>query len=111
MFKGAWFEQISGALQRFAIFGAGILAANPGLAESRWGQIAGGVIGLIGLLYGIKVNLPSSIVTAANGLENVKGVITTDTPEGHALAASIPGPEVVAAGTNLAQKLATGVPS
>lgn len=51
-----------------------------------------------------------AIVSAVNNLPDVKGVITSPTPEGDALAKSIPSPTVVRAGTEAAKAVA-GSPS
>lgn len=51
-----------------------------------------------------------AIVSAVNNLPDVKGVITAPTPEGGALAAAIPSPTVVMAGTERAKAVA-GSPS
>lgn len=50
---------------------------------------------------------PVEMVAAVKDLPAVKGVITSDSPAGQAIAAAVPGPTVVSAGTPEARSLAT----
>jgi hypothetical protein len=77
-------------------------------------SIATGVGTLVTVLSGIWAAYTASTshqVAAVGALatvpgSGVAGVITTQTPEGRALAASVPGPTVVQAGTSIAASIA-----
>lgn len=56
--------------------------------------------------WSIYSNLKSSIIASANAIPEVKGVITTNTPEGRRLADAVPANSVAAAGTTDAAKIA-----
>jgi len=64
------------------------------------------VMPLIALTWSIISRREKNITAATAALSNVAGVITTDTPEGKALAKSVPDPSVAAAGTVTAAKVA-----
>ena len=106
MFKGVAWEQISGLVQRGLMFGAGFLVAKGWISEAGATQIVGGLIVIFGTLWSIKVNTTKALTTSVKDLEGVKGVVTDNTPSGRALAQSISGPEVAAAGSFDAKSIA-----
>lgn len=106
MFKGVAWEQISGLVQRGLMFGAGFVVAKGWISEAGAVQIVGGLVAFLGTLWSLKVNTTTALTESVKNLEGVKGVVTDNTPAGRALAASIPGPEVAAAGTTDAKYLA-----
>lgn len=70
--------------------------------------IVGPAMVVVSSAWSIYANLKTSIVVVAKSIPEVKGVVTKDTPEGRKLADAIPGPEVAAAGTQLAETIAKG---
>lgn len=82
-------------------------------------SVATGVTTLVGIgsaFYAALTASRSHQIAAVGALaqvpgSGVAGVITTPTPEGRALAQSIPGPTVVSAGTSDAAKLAAPTPA
>lgn len=109
-------DQGTGVVER-VIYGA-ILAALMKLVAKGWlsadmaPYLAGGAVMALGGLYAFWINRPKAIVQAARALPDVKGVVTNNTIEGRALAASIPGTDVAAAGTLDAKVIAaTGATS
>lgn len=74
--------------------------------ETLVGIIASGVMSLGGLVWGLISRKESNMVAAVNAMPDVQGVVTTPTPEGRALAAAVPSPTVVTAGTGAATAVA-----
>jgi len=107
MFKGVAWEQISGLVQRGLMFGAGVMVAKGWVSENGATQIVGGLVTFLGAVWSVKVNTTAALTESVKNLEGVKGIVTDNTPSGRALAQSIPGSEVAAAGTSDAKALAT----
>lgn len=86
-------KQARGMLERAVMFASGIVAANPNLFESKWGQVAAGAIGLLVLVLGATGNTQAALVETVGQLGRdsaspVRGVIVEDTPEGRAMAST-----------------------
>lgn len=89
---------------------AGWLTAEGWITKEQWTQIATSPLAavivtiVVGLIWDAFSHTESNAVAVVGEIAKrpdspVKAVITEDTPEGHELAKSIPGPTVVAAGT------------
>lgn len=108
---GSWGPQVSAAVQRISMVVGGFLVANPWAAESKYGQIAGAVIVLAGLVFGFKTNTVPALVAKVDAIAKdkdspVQGILMAPTPEGIAIANSLPGATTVPAGTLQATSLA-----
>lgn len=68
--------------------------------------IVGPAMVALSIGWSIYANLKSSVVAQAKAIPEVKGVVTTNTVEGRALANSIPGSDVAPAGTTDAKVIA-----
>ena len=68
--------------------------------------IIGPAMVCISLGWSIYANLKTSIIASAKAIPEVKGVVTTNTVEGRALANSIPGSDVAPAGSTDAKVIA-----
>jgi hypothetical protein len=106
MFKGVAWEQISGLVQRGLMFGAGVVVAKGWVSEAGATQIVGGLLAIIGTVWSVKVNTTTALTESVKNLDGVKGIVTDNTPAGRALADSIPGTDVAAAGSHDAKSLA-----
>lgn len=71
-------------------------------------QGASAVATVLAAIWGLFVHRQQNAVKIASEVPHVAAVITTDTPAGEALAAAIPGPAVVMAGTPTAKAVASG---
>jgi hypothetical protein len=113
-------EQIKSAIRwAAATFGGAIagFVAGKGWATSdqviavvtsdEFIQGAGAMISLVFGIWGWFVHRQRNAVKVASEVPHVAGVITADTPEGKELAAAIPGPAVVVAGTAAAKAVAS----
>lgn len=69
--------------------------------------ISGPVIALGSILWMLVANSKSSIIASAAAMPEVKGIITTATPAGNAMAAAVPATNVVSSGTNSAATIAS----
>lgn len=92
-------DQISGLLRQILPFAGGILVAlgwfNPDQAQTVITNIAaiiGPISTIIGIVWSIKANTKSAILTSAAAIPEVKRIEVSSQD----LAASIPAPEVVA---------------
>lgn len=72
-------------------------------SEAFVGLVTSGVIAL----WGVLMRSDKNLVASAEAVPGVKGVITTNTVEGRALASAVPATTVVPAGTADAAKIAT----
>jgi len=107
--------QTQTTLAPIVAFLAGLLAGKGvfGFDATTWAMILGSAFGLAATIWGAIAARQSAIVSqtatiAQDPNSPVKGVITTNTPEGRAMAQSIPASTIVAAGTTEAQSLAKG---
>jgi hypothetical protein len=75
---------------------------QPGMADT-WVPILLQIIGPLSMIGGVVwaylSNRPKAIAAAADSLPGVAGVVTTNTPEGRALAEAVPSRTVATAGT------------
>jgi hypothetical protein len=105
--------QLRNLLQALGAILTTIGVLKPGIADT-WIPVILQIIGPLSMVGGIVwaylVNRPSSIAAAADKLPGVAGVVTTNTPEGRALADSVPSRTVATAGTFQAKQIVnTGV--
>lgn len=100
--------QTQTTLAPFVAFLAGLLAGKGvfGLDATTWAAILGSAAGLGTVIWGALATRKSALVSTTSAMPEVKGIVTTNTIEGRALAASIPGPDVAAAGTTDAKVIA-----
>lgn len=109
---GISWTQASGFIQRLLMFLAGVAVANKWIPEDLVIPTIGFLMAIIGWLWGVSDNTQTAIVgkvdtMAKDPTSAVQGVVTTATPEGHALADSLPGSTVAAAGTPAATAIAS----
>lgn len=104
--SGITWDQISGLLQRILMFAGGLAVGKGWISEELMTQIVGAIIGIGGILWGVKVNTKTALVQSVNAMPEVQAVITKPTPEGVGLASAVPAGSVVPAGTTMASDLA-----
>lgn len=106
MFGLSW-DQVSGFIQRLLMFGGGIAVGRGWISQELMVQIVGALIGIGGVLWGIKVNTQAALVQSVNAIPSVQGVITAPTFAGRELAEAVAAPSTVAAaGTPAAASMA-----
>lgn len=108
MFGISW-DQISGLVQRVLMFGGGIAVGKGWISEQLMVQIVGALVGVFGVLWGVKVNTQASLVESVDTIAKqpgspVKQVLMENTVDGRAIAASLPGTTTVVAGSPSALK-------
>lgn len=91
-------------------FIAGVLAGRGvfGFDTATWITILTAVLGGGMTIWTAIATRKKAIITAVNNMDEVAGVITKNTPEGQAMAVSIPEPTVTPEGTNTAIAVAKG---
>lgn len=91
------------------------LGALHAIAMAAWGVIKSGTAAQVqsvqeaepkALTDAVATVQPKILVAAVDAMPDVAGVVTNSTQAGHALAASLPSPTVVAAGTDRAAEVA-----
>jgi hypothetical protein len=113
-------EQIkSGVRWAIATFGAAAAGFIAGKGWATSEQVMGvltsdefiqgisAVATILALIWGLFVHKQQNAVKIASEIPHVAAVITSDTPAGKELAAAIPGPGVVVAGTVAAKAVAS----
>lgn len=68
--------------------------------------VIGLIAAVVGGVWGLTTHTSKNAVTIVKNMDEVAGVITQRTPDGKALAASLPGTDVVQAGTREAENIA-----
>jgi hypothetical protein len=100
--------QLRNLLQAIGAILTTIGVLKPGIADT-WIPVILQIIGPLSMLGGIVwaylSNRPSSIAASADALPGVAGVVTKNTPEGRALAASVPSATVATAGSAQAKSI------
>ena len=70
MFGISW-DQISGLIQRIFMFAGGIAVGKGWIGQELMVQIVGAVVGIIGVLWGVKVNTEASLVASVTAIPAV----------------------------------------
>jgi hypothetical protein len=70
MFGISW-DQISGLVQRVLMFAGGFVVAKGWISEELMIQIVGALVGLGGILWGVKVNTQSALVASVTAMPEV----------------------------------------
>lgn len=89
-------------------FFAGLLAGKGvfGFDEATWIAVLSGLATAAIAVYGSIVTRKKALITQVNALPDVAGVVTANTIEGRALAASVPSTTVAIAGSAAAKMVA-----
>lgn len=99
-------EQFMSILRWAVSFGAGYALAHGWINTDTVTLVIGAVASLGPLIWGIIRHTKVGEIIAVNNMPEVRGVITTPTAAGVALAAAVPEPNVQPAGTVAAQNVA-----
>lgn len=114
-------EQVTSLVRQAMFYVAGVLSGVSFIAkiftpdqvvdlltsETVLALITSGVMTAIASIWALVTRSNKNLAAAADSVPGVAGVITTDTPEGRALATSIPSPTVVPANTAAASRIAS----
>lgn len=90
-------------------FAAGVLAGRGvfGFDTETWVAVLTAVLGAGMTVWTAIATRKKTLITTVNAMDEVKGVITTNTADGQAMANAIPSPSVVPEGTVQAAEMAT----
>lgn len=104
-------QQVLSAVRwAFATFGP-LLVSHGYVGSSTLEMVSGALVSLIPLVWGLFAHTQAAAVATVDAIAKevgspVAGVVTANNPAGVALAASLPGPQTVPAGTMAAAQLA-----
>lgn len=112
MFGISW-DQISGLVQRALMFAGGFAVAKGWISEQLMVQIVGALVGVFGVLWGVKSNTQTALVgsvaaMAADPSSPVKGVVVEQNSAGRELIVAVDSAHVVPANTAAAARVAKG---